>query len=268
MEQSARDAYFEHCATWGGFDSAEAARGWASQSISFEEQVQAHVALLDRFRNAQITTLERERGAKEAEMASFEPEFVCPECASYDVSRHSHPGDSPSMECDDCGCVGDPGRDFPTARRALTDKKQAERERDELKTLLDEERKGAQSIIDGHNGWIVKLQTESDELREALEQSGRMELASLDKLLEQQSLCAKAEAECDELREGQLVHIVFDGPPSHESGRFIEVETAWGKSISLGEWKERADGYWVLELRAALLPEPQPEPQPEAKPHE
>lgn len=48
----------------------------------------------------------------------------------------------------------------------------------------------------------------------------------------------------------QFVDIVFDGPPSHESGRFVEVENERGKSISLGEWVHRADGYWALRISA------------------
>lgn len=42
------------------------------------------------------------------------------------------------------------------------------------------------------------------------------------------------------------VHVIFDGPPSHESGRFVEVETSEGKSIRLGQWINRGDGYWAL----------------------
>lgn len=44
------------------------------------------------------------------------------------------------------------------------------------------------------------------------------------------------------------VDIVFDGPPSHESGRFVEVEDSEGKSIRFGEWVHREDGYWVLRI--------------------
>lgn len=47
----------------------------------------------------------------------------------------------------------------------------------------------------------------------------------------------------------RFVDVVFDGPPSHESGRFIEVEDETGKSIKFGEWKQRDDGYWVLRIR-------------------
>lgn len=49
------------------------------------------------------------------------------------------------------------------------------------------------------------------------------------------------------------IEIVFDGPPSHESGRFIEVEQD-GKGISFGEWVHRDDGYWVLRLPPTYSP--------------
>ena len=44
--------------------------------------------------------------------------------------------------------------------------------------------------------------------------------------------------------------IIFDGPPSHESGRFIEVELD-GRSVRFGKWLEGAAGIWKL-----ILPEP------------
>ena len=47
--------------------------------------------------------------------------------------------------------------------------------------------------------------------------------------------------------------IVFDGPPGHLSGVFVEVQNSnTGKSVSssqvkgLGKWYQRDDGYWVL----------------------
>lgn len=46
--------------------------------------------------------------------------------------------------------------------------------------------------------------------------------------------------------EPRYLDIVFDGPPSHEGPRFVEVENARGRSIRLGAWIKRADGYWVL----------------------
>lgn len=46
----------------------------------------------------------------------------------------------------------------------------------------------------------------------------------------------------------ETVDVVFDGPPGPESGRFIEVEDRFGRSVRLGEWVERDDGYWVLRI--------------------
>ena len=42
------------------------------------------------------------------------------------------------------------------------------------------------------------------------------------------------------------VFIIFDGPPSHESGRFVEVETESGHSVGGIEWQQREDGLWAL----------------------
>lgn len=42
------------------------------------------------------------------------------------------------------------------------------------------------------------------------------------------------------------INVIFDGPPSHESGRFVEVENDHGESIRAGEWIKRDDGYWAL----------------------
>lgn len=41
------------------------------------------------------------------------------------------------------------------------------------------------------------------------------------------------------------VHVILDGPPSHESGRFVECENADGKSINAGRWEQRGK-YWHL----------------------
>ena len=46
----------------------------------------------------------------------------------------------------------------------------------------------------------------------------------------------------------KYVDIVFDGPPAPEAGRFVEVEDPSGRSIRMGEWVERSDGYWVLRI--------------------
>jgi len=63
---------------------------------------------------------------------------------------------------------------------------------------------------------------------------------------------ARVKAEIEALRAAaagqreETIDIVFDGPPSHESGRFVEVEDSSGRSIRFGEWIKRDDGYWVL----------------------
>jgi len=44
------------------------------------------------------------------------------------------------------------------------------------------------------------------------------------------------------------INIVFDGPPSHESCRFVEVENDFGESIKCGEWIENDDGTWTLKI--------------------
>jgi hypothetical protein len=46
----------------------------------------------------------------------------------------------------------------------------------------------------------------------------------------------------------RYVDIVFDGPPGPEAPRFIEVEDSKGQSVSVGEWFQREDGYWVLRI--------------------
>ena len=42
------------------------------------------------------------------------------------------------------------------------------------------------------------------------------------------------------------IDIVFDGPPSPEGARFVEVEDSRGRSVNFGEWVQRPDGYWAL----------------------
>jgi hypothetical protein len=45
------------------------------------------------------------------------------------------------------------------------------------------------------------------------------------------------------------IHIVFDGPPGPEAGRFVEVENAQGQSIRVGRWEQRGN-YWHLIITA------------------
>lgn len=56
------------------------------------------------------------------------------------------------------------------------------------------------------------------------------------------------------------LHIVFDGPPGPEAGRFVEVEDRHGRSISAGEWKQR-EQYWVLILTPNDFPTERIEPE-------
>jgi hypothetical protein len=42
------------------------------------------------------------------------------------------------------------------------------------------------------------------------------------------------------------IDVLFDGPPSHNPGRFVEVEDEAGRSIDVGNGVERPDGYWAL----------------------
>lgn len=46
------------------------------------------------------------------------------------------------------------------------------------------------------------------------------------------------------------IHIVFDGPPGPEAGRFVEVEDENGKSFNAGDWRQRADGLWELVIKS------------------
>ncbi len=45
------------------------------------------------------------------------------------------------------------------------------------------------------------------------------------------------------------IYIIFDGPPSHESGRFVEVEDGEGHGLGLeqtgADWKQRKK-FWTL----------------------
>lgn len=71
----------------------------------------------------------------------------------------------------------------------------------------------------------------------------------IDRCYQSEERAIKAEAERDALlAERTLVDIVFDGPPSHESGRFVEVEDMSGAGVRVGEWIDRGNGYWALRI--------------------
>ncbi len=46
------------------------------------------------------------------------------------------------------------------------------------------------------------------------------------------------------------INFVFDGPPSPEGARFVEVEDSRGRSINFGEWVRRPDGYGAHRIPA------------------
>lgn len=46
------------------------------------------------------------------------------------------------------------------------------------------------------------------------------------------------------------INVIFDGPPDHESGRFVEVEDDQGRSIRVGDWSQRTNGLWALRIEA------------------
>jgi hypothetical protein len=51
----------------------------------------------------------------------------------------------------------------------------------------------------------------------------------------------------------EFIDVVFDGPPDHNAGRFVEVEDQHGYSVRAGEWVKRPDGYWALRLTTSAF---------------
>ena len=45
-----------------------------------------------------------------------------------------------------------------------------------------------------------------------------------------------------------FVEIAFDSPPNRNHGRFVEVESVEGRSMSFGTWIQKPDGSWVLRI--------------------
>lgn len=50
-----------------------------------------------------------------------------------------------------------------------------------------------------------------------------------------------------------FLDIVFDGHPLHKSGGFVEVEDSSGRSVKIGKWVNRPDGYWALRIERKQL---------------
>lgn len=45
-----------------------------------------------------------------------------------------------------------------------------------------------------------------------------------------------------------MIRIIFDGPPGPRAGRFVEIHDADDRSVSVGAWHEREDGFWELRI--------------------
>lgn len=46
----------------------------------------------------------------------------------------------------------------------------------------------------------------------------------------------------------RVLNFVFDGPPDQDAPGFIEVETGEGRSVKVGDWSQRPDGNWQLQV--------------------
>ncbi len=57
----------------------------------------------------------------------------------------------------------------------------------------------------------------------------------------------------------KYIDIVFDKLPGPNGCIFIEVENDTGKSIRIGEWVEREDGFAVLRIPTSIIKEPKNE---------
>lgn len=62
--------------------------------------------------------------------------------------------------------------------------------------------------------------------------------------------------ECAPSGQARTVNVIFDGPPAHESGRFVEVESLDGSSFRAGKWIDRRDGTWALQITALAPDDP------------
>ena len=126
-------------------------------------------------------------------------------------------------------------------RNALhTDNLELEREMPQDYTVLlgaEQVQRAAAAI----NGAATEMTRAANQLDEAL----RLQRAFMDDWLERYkaALASQDDSVMEEL------HIVFDGPPGPTAGRFVEVENAEGKSISVGRWEQHGN-YWHLILAA------------------
>jgi len=49
------------------------------------------------------------------------------------------------------------------------------------------------------------------------------------------------------------IRVVFDAPPGRGMPTLVTLEDEYGRNITGGQWRERADGYWELVFRTAPI---------------
>lgn len=96
------------------------------------------------------------------------------------------------------------------------------------------------------------MTTEKEQLEAEIAQRDER-IAELEGLMAWQAKAIQEEREAYAMSMKDLqtsaVHLLFDGPPGPECGRFVEAEDPTGKSINAGEWSQRPDGYWQLVIQ-------------------
>jgi hypothetical protein len=52
------------------------------------------------------------------------------------------------------------------------------------------------------------------------------------------------------MEKSKEIRLVFDAPPGRDMPTLLEVEDETGRTVDVGHWRERPDGYWELVLPA------------------
>jgi hypothetical protein len=88
---------------------------------------------------------------------------------------------------------------------------------------------------------LVAMPPYGETMQKALQRHQQAQQTLMGTVVKLQDMIERREAEAvtkDVVREHgpEFINIVFDGPPGPDGGRFIEVETDDGRSLSAGEW--------------------------------
>ena len=59
-----------------------------------------------------------------------------------------------------------------------------------------------------------------------------------------------------DLPDNPFVDIIFDWPPYNSTPCLVEIDDATGASVTLGHWRQRDDGYWVLRVTPDQIARP------------